>query len=404
MYVFFITSTGEPEQPIRDALKVVKLLLETSRVGVFATKFLSTRGIQVDPEADDDDDDEPLKGSYWTATCPDGRIHASYFECLKNFRASSSPNVQNPASKVLAHMPEIFVPGHSKMSKDEQKAVAHLIPANLRNIFATQSKDFVFCELDVAGADLAIMAFLSGDEQFIYDMRKGSFHVTKMRTYFNDDTLTKKDVSKYTISKGITFRVSYTAGLTFAAQPIQADIYAENGLYVDLETITYALKTWERYTQYMKYRDQCTDEVDNHQRITNARGCVLKYEKTDNFGILAGWKNEALAFPVASELAWFMWLASLNLKEFLKKEGLWMKYVLPTNTVHDAGYWLVHKDLLQGNYIQEVLKHVFCKQTKLVTGHNVGCEMVISECWKGKPAIWEGETAWNFDKNVWEWK
>jgi hypothetical protein len=393
------------EEAIEAVHKAIGLLLSVSRVGVFATKFLSKKGITIDAESEFDEDiDEPLKQSYWAAICNDGKVHASFFECLKNFRASSSPNVQNPASKVLAYIPDIFVPGYNKMDGDEQKKHSELLPKNIRNIFYTGDPDYYWCELDVAGADLAIMAFLSQDEDFIRDIRAGNFHQTKMREYFNDHTLTKKDVSKYVIAKSITFRVSYTAGLKFAAMPIQADIYAENGLHVGLATLEYALDTWTRYGKYMAYRKRCTDEVEKKRQITNARGLKLQYEDTDNFGILAGWMNESLAFPVASELAWFMWEASVNLKNILKKDGLWMKKIYPVNTVHDAGYWAVHKDLCKDNYIQEVLKHVFCHQTKLATGDNVGCELAIMDRWKGKEKFFEKETAWNFDRNVWEWK
>lgn len=392
------------EAKLLDVHKAISLLLNVSRVGVFATKFLSKKGVSFEADVEAEDDEEPLKQSYWAAICNDGKVHASFFECLKNFRASSSPNVQNPASKVLAYIPDVFVPGYSKMDKDAQKNYDHLLPKNIRNIFYTGNSDYYWTELDVAGADLAIMAFLSRDEDFIHDIRAGNFHQTKMREYFNDVSLTKKDVSKYVIAKSITFRVSYTAGLQFAAIPIQADIYAENGLHVGLETLKYALDTWSRYSKYMQFRDRCVNEVKNHNRITNARGLQLKYEKTDNMGILAGWMNESLAFPVASELAWFMWEASVNLKNFLKKENLWMKYIYPVNTVHDAGYWAVHKDLIKDNYIQEVLKYVFCNQTKLATGDNVGCELSISDRWKGKEKIFDNETAWNFEKNQWEWK
>lgn len=389
---------------IVDVHKAISLLLSVSRVGVFATKFLSKKGVQETEGELDEDIDEPLKQSYWAAICGDGKIHASFFECLKNFRASSSPNVQNPASKVLAYIPDIFIPGYSKLSGDEQKKLGSSLPKNIRNIFCTGNPDYYWAELDVAGADLAIMAFLSRDTDFIHDIRAGNFHVTKMREYFNDASLTKADVSKYVISKSITFRVSYTAGLKFAAIPIQADIYAENGLHVGLATLEYALETWTRYKRYMQFRDACTREVEEYKRITNARGLSLHYEDTDNFGILAGWKNESLAFPVASELAWFMWEASVNLKNLLKRENLWMRYVYPVNTVHDAGYWAIHKDLLEGNYIQEMLKYVFCHQTKLATGDNVGCELAIMDRWKGKEKVFEKETAWNFEKGLWEWK
>lgn len=399
-----VEETAENIAKLKNVHKAITLLLSVSRVGVFATKFLSKKGVVFDSEAEQDDEDEPLKQSYWAAICNDGKVHASFFECLKNFRASSSPNVQNPASKVLAYIPDIFVPGYSKLNSDEQKAYSKALPKNIRNIFCTGDPNFYWTELDVAGADLAIMAFLSKDKDFIHDIRAGNFHQTKMREYFNDHTLTKKDVSKYVIAKSITFRVSYTSGLKFAAVPIQADIYAENGLHVGLKTLEYALETWKRYKKYMAYRDRCTDEVEKYRRITNERGLSLEYEETDNFGILAGWMNESLAFPVASELAWFMWEASVNLKNLLKQEGLWMKYIYPVNTVHDAGYWAVHKDLVKDNYIQEVLKHVFCHQTKLATGDNVGCELAITDRWKGKETVFEKETAWNFDKNTWEWK
>jgi len=386
--------------------RAVELLLNISRIGVFATKFLSKKGVTLDEaeqlDGEEADEDEPLKQSYWAAIAGDGKIHASFFELLKNFRSSSSPNVQNPASKVLAHIPNIFVPGYSLMPTEEQKKHSDKLPANIRNIFYSGDPDYHWVELDIAGADLAIMAFLSGDPKFISDIRAGNFHQTKMREYFQDPELSKKDVSKYVISKSITFRVSYTAGLDYAAIPIQAEIYAENGLRVPLELIQYALDTWKRYDTYMAYREACNAEVNAHERISNARGMQLSYEKTDNFGIKAGWLNESLAFPVASELALFMWEASVNVRKILKDEGLWMKYIYPVNVVHDANYWVAHKDLMNGNYLPEILRYVFCDYTKIATGDNLGCELVVSDRWKGKK-IFEKETVWNKSKQTWEW-
>jgi DNA polymerase len=395
---------GDDSQETKDRHRVVELFLNLTRVGVFANKFLSKKGIvNEDAGEGEGDDEEPLKQSYWAAIGKDGRIHASFFELLKNFRASSSPNVQNPASKVLAYIPEIFVPGYGKMTKEEQKATGDLIPANIRNIFYSGDPDYHWVELDIAGADLAIMAFISQDPLFIKDIRAGNFHQTKMREYFQDPTASKKDTAKYVISKGITFRVSYTAGLDYAAIPIQADIYAENGLSVPLPLIQYALQTWRRYETYMAYRDQCNQEVKDYKTITNARGMKLSYEETDNFGILAGWMNESLAFPIASELALFMWAASVNVRKVLKDEGLWMKWIYPVNVVHDANYWIAHKDLMKGNYLPELLRYVFCKGTKIATGDNLGCELVVSDRWKGKEKVFEKETVWNEQTQEWDW-
>ncbi len=395
---------GDQSQEILDRHRVVELFLNLTRVGVFANKFLSKKGItDEDAEEGEGDDEEPLKQSYWAAIGKDGRIHASFFELLKNFRSSSSPNVQNPASKVLAYIPEIFVPGYGKMTKDEQKEKSSLIPANIRNIFYSGDPDYHWVELDIAGADLAIMAFISQDPLFIQDIRAGNFHQTKMREYFQDPNLSKKDTAKYVISKGITFRVSYTAGLDYAAIPIQADIYAENGLSVPLPLIQYALQTWRRYETYMRYRDQCNQEVKDYKTITCARGMKLSYEETDNFGILAGWMNESLAFPIASELACMMWEASVNVRNLLKKEGLWMKWIYPVNVVHDANYWIAHKDLMKGNYLPELLRYVFCKGTKIATGDNLGCELVVSDRWKGKEIFFSKETVWDYNTNEWVW-
>ena len=392
-------------EDIKTKHRAVELLLNISKIGVFATKFLSKKGVVSDDvEVEEGEEEEPLKQSYWAAIAKDGRVHASFFELLKNFRSSSSPNVQNPASKVLAHIPNIFVPGYNTMSKDDQALHSSKLPANIRNIFCAGDPDYNWVELDIAGADLAIMAFLSGDPLFIKDIRAGNFHQTKMREYFQDPALTKKEVSKYVIAKSITFRVSYTAGLDHAAEPIQAEIYAENGLSVPINLIQYALNTWKRYGAYMDYRAQCNAEVEEHERISCARGMKLSYEKTDNFGIKAGWLNESLAFPVATELALFMWAASVNLRKLLKSEGLWMKYIYPVLTVHDANYWIAHKDLLKDNYLPELLKHVFCKQTKLVTGDLVGCELTISDRWKGTTKYFDNETVWNNNTQSWDWK
>lgn len=418
--VFDLAKKKDTDPAAAQKYDIIKNLLDLGRVGVFANKFLSTRGVSMDEfggieeyedfegeieptAADDDSKETPLKQSYWAALCSDGRIHADFYECLDNYRSSSRVNVQNPASKVLSHIPEIFVPGYSALSKEEQKAVGHLIPKNIRNIFCAGHKDWAWAEVDVAGADLAIMAFLSKDPNFIYDIRKGGFHVTKMREYFQDPTLGKNDASKYVIAKSITFRISYTSGLKSAALPIQADIYAENGLAVDLKLIEYALNTWYRYDTYMAYRDQCTLQVETGSQIKNAREMVLQFEETDNFSIKAGWCNQSLAFPIASELALFMWDVSVQIRKELKKAGLWNKYIYPVNSVHDASYWIHHKDLLKDNYLPEVCRYYFTKGCKIASGDNLGCEMVVADRWKGKEKLFSAETVWDFEQKEWKW-
>lgn len=373
---------------------IVSTYLDLARVSVFSNKFFSTQGVTTAEGFDDEDadDEEPLKSSYWAALCPDGRIHADFYECLDNFRSSSKPNVQNPASKVLSHIPGIF-------KKFELET-----PKNIRNIFYSGHPDWYFAEVDVAGADLAIAAFLSKDPDYINDILRGGFHTTKMREYFKDSTLTKDHASKYVTSKAITFRVAYTAGLMSAAIPIQAEIFAESGEYVDIKLIEHALKTWERYKVYIDYRDQCAHEVKALQRITNARGMVFNFEDTNEMGIQSGWINQSLAFPIASELALFMWDISVQLKNAMIADKVWKKWVYPVNVVHDANYWVIHKDLMNDSYFPEICKQYFTEEVKIATGDNLGMEMVVADCWKGKHKIFSKETKWNFSTKSWEWE
>lgn len=391
-------------EEIKEKYEVVKTYLNMARVGVFSSKFFSTQGVNlpvlkdikhVEGEAEGEDEEEEgdtLKSSYWAALGTDNRIHPDFYECLDNFRSSSRPNVQNPASKVLSHIPAIFKDFDLKE------------PKNIRNIFYSGDPDWHFAEVDVAGADLAIAAFLSQDKAYIKDILAGGFHSTKMREYFKDPTLKKDDYSKYVTSKSITFRVAYTAGLMSAALPIQAEIFAESGQLVDIKLIEYALNTWTRYDTYMQYREKCQQQVESCKYIENLRGMRFYFEKTDNFSIKAGWMNQSLAYPIASELALMMWEVSVKMKARLKADGLWMKYVYPVNVVHDANYWIIHKDVMKDGYFPEVCKQIFTKDVKIATGDNLGIEMVVADRWKGKEKFFSKETKWNFKTKAWDWE
>ena len=398
----------QPDNLIQDKYIIVKNLLDLTRVGVFATKFLCKTGTEFEEidEADleGDDDEDAKKSSYWAAICKDGKIHPSFYECLDNFRSSSKPNVQNPASKVLSNIPNIFVPGYSLMSKDDQKKNYHLIPSNLRHIFYSRDPDWYWVEIDIASADLGILAFLSKDPKYINDILSGGFHLTKAREYFQDPNVTKNDYSKYVSAKSITFRVSYTSELLAASMPIQAEIYAESGIYLPIQRIEYALKTWEQYTQYMEFRKQCMQQVEEYKYIENARGLKYHFEDSDDFRILAGWKNESLAFPPASELALFMWDICVTMKRYLVKEGVWMKWIKPVNSVHDAAYYLVHKDVMKDNWFPEVCKNYFTKECKIATGDTLGMEMSVGDRWKCEEEAFHGETVWDFNNKCWNWK
>jgi uracil-DNA glycosylase family 4 len=413
-----------PEDPryaeVEKRLAVVQNLLALVRVSAFSQKVFNKQGVQFEGFHEDEevDEEEGLKTSYWAALCPDGKIHADFYECLDNFRSSSRPNVQNPASKVLSHIPDIFVPGIQQMEKAEADKYSHLVPVNIRQVFyagknwgahipevakAEKPGCWKFAEVDIAGADLAIAAFLSQDKDYIADIRAGNFHTTKMREYFQDPSLQKSNASKYVTAKSITFRVAYTAELCSAALPIQAEIFAESGIHVPLDQIVYALETWNRYKQYMTYRNRCQQMVDACGFIENAWGIRYYFEKTENFAINAGWKNQALAFPIASALALLMWEISVLIRKRLKASGDWLKWVYPVDVVHDANYWVIHEGMLKDNFFPELCLNCFSRDVKLPTGDCLGLEMVVSDRWKGKEKVFSRETIWNPQTQLWEW-
>jgi hypothetical protein len=145
-------------------------------------------------------------------------------------------------------------------------------------------------------------------------------------------------------------------------------------------------------------------QVEEYKYIENARGLKYHFEDSDDFRILAGWKNESLAFPPASELALFMWDICVTMKRYLVKEGVWMKWIKPVNSVHDAAYYLVHKDVMKDNWFPEVCKNYFTKECKIATGDTLGMEMSVGDRWKCKEEAFHGETVWDFNNKCWNWK
>ncbi|CAK0748579.1 hypothetical protein CCP3SC5AM1_1520009 [Gammaproteobacteria bacterium] len=245
---------------------------------------------------------------------------------------------------------------------------------------------------------------MSNDRKYINDLLQGGFHLKKAREYFRDPTITKDDYSKYVSAKAISFRVAYTAELLSAAAPIQAEIYAESGIHIELDRIEYALKTWEEYIDYMAYRDSCLRQVEETKTITNARGITYHFDDTEDFRLLAGFNNTALAYAIASELALFMYDIVISLKKQLQKDNVWNRYVYGVNSVHDASYHIVHKDLMKDNYFPSICKYYFTDKCRCVTGDALGMEMSVGERWKGKEEVFHGETVWNFQTKTWDWK
>ena len=380
--------------------KIIQAQLDYNRINAMLNKPLSMQGINNDAEpvedaVDADEDEEPLKASYWTALCSDSKIHTDYFECLNNFRCSSSPNMQNAGSKVFPAIKDVFKRYYADFAPEKQ------VIKSIRNNFWSGDKDYEWYEVDVSGADLMIGALLARDKEYIHDMRSGNFHLKRAREYFKKPDLDKnKDVDLYTIGKGMTFRITYTSDLASAVIPIQADIYAEQGIWLEDNVILEALMTWKNYKGLMTYRDTLTSMVENQGYIEMERGVRYYFGKTQDFGVKASWFNESLALPIAGELAFFMHDVSNKIRAQLKRDKVWGKYVHNTMYIHDATYYTAHKDLRKDNYLPALIEQIFCHDVKMATGENLGMEMSVSDRWKGEH-LYDRETKWSFEKGLW---
>ena len=396
------------DEKLLNAEALLRAQLDYNRINALANKTLSTRGMTEGEEegyveyeyeegaAEEEEDGEPLKASWWNALCSDNRIHTSMYECLANFRCSSSPNIQNAGSKIFPAIQEIF----KRIWKDDPLKQEI---KSIRNCVWGGHKDWYLVDADCLGADIAVMANLSRDEDFKKDIRGGNFHLKKARDYFQDPNLSKKEVDKYTLSKSINFSLSYSASFDSAIPAIQSDIYSAQGISLTEEFLKKALKTWDSYKSYMKYRKRCCEMVDAFGYIEMERGPRYIFGDTNEQGIRASWHNEALAYPVAGELAFFMHSVINSVRFQLKRDNIWNRYVKQCATVHDSAMYLVHKDLFKDDYFPELFKQIFCHDVRMVTGDPVGMEMEVSDCWKGKNKIFSRETKWDFDKNCWTW-
>jgi len=298
-------------------------------------------------------------------------------------------------SKTVPAINRIFKELEPELKKMLPDLTVH-VPQHIKNIVHGGHPDWVYLEADCMAADLGHVGYISKDDIFLSAVREKSFHVEMMKKYFNDPTLTKETHPERVIqSKTMTFNSVYSNHFGSSAWSIQGAIYGETGVLIPHAELEKSLtQGWGAYPKYMKYKNSCEDMVRDRFYIENNYGMRLTFEPTADYGVLARYINRALAWPVASSMALHMHMVAVNLRSYLKHQKEWLKWIYPANGCHDSHQLVLHKDLLKGNYIQEVVAAMFSKITPISTGDFVGVEMDVASYWKG-PAVWAGKTKWN---------
>lgn len=402
------------EDPTNEVLQfqfeVLKTQVQLNRINPLANKFLSKKGYTED-DTDEDvgqenvlEDEAPEKGlktSYWACMSKENKIHSDYFPCLDNFRTSSTPNAQVAPAKALGHIGAIFKEHEAAMKLALPDLKSHT-PRHIRHVFSPLEKDWLWLECDVSGADVFHLGQLSKDKELQRIMLEGNFHLEMARSYWNMPDLNKDEhPDLMIIGKACSFNSTYSSHFRSAAYAIQSIVYAESGKLFTVDELEQMLvRGWGRFPDYMKFKQKCEDDIRAEFKITNPYGVTRHFEPTKDFGTLARYINQGLAWSPASTMALHTHTILTRMRQHFKQENEWNKWVRPVCYVHDASYLTFHKDLMKDDYMQNVMLYSFCN-TPTPLGKAPGMELTIGDRWKGKNNVFEAKTKWNKEREEW---
>ena len=347
---------------LQDKHPIVRMLLNTRRVGTMVKYFLKEDDTAEGEEIDEED--SGVASKIW----PDGRIHPRFSQLSETARfKTSKPNCQNWPKKAEGFMADIFggkdkvpplirtaiVPsaGHVLMESD-------YIQAELFVLAALSGDKVMWDALTTPGRDMhdytAIKSFkltvLGPDGQpvedgFLLSMAKQdikAFEVFQKQltyVYENGKRLTRSEF-KDTIrvsAKNLNFGIPYGRGSLDIARQIKGDTGDTRSIEEitgEVDIMMYAWKE-EAYIDAWKYMCSCAEAVESQHYIVNPWGRYRHFPQVHRSrnDILAGMQREAQNFPIQSTVADTCMLALYLMCEYRKRNNLHFKIV---NQIHDA--------------------------------------------------------------------
>lgn len=319
----------------------VKMLGNLRTIGQVLKTVLKPKTV-----AENEEDGVYEKGLMSFRSALDGRVRTHFFLVETGRVSSSNPNLQNITQKMEAQYKKIL-------------GADYKYP--IRSIFGAKPGN-VIIEADFVGAELSIMAWLSGDPVMMEHVRRANLpdgHPDKYDILSNiavdsfnlkcsRDKKGLKDAGVEhlrTAAKNRMYGMAYGQGPDGAMRKCQ-----EEGVEVTLEQIERVTNgIFGKYVRLKPYLDSCKARVTNPGYMMNPFGAYRRFMRTDNNKLRADMEREALNWPMQSVVARMMSRALDNI--------YYWKYEYP-----DCAYWQIVLQLHDAVYIEcpvELAEHVY---------------------------------------------
>jgi DNA polymerase-1 len=260
---------------------------------------------------------------------PDGRVHCRIRQTVETGRyGHSNPNmaqIPKSAEAVLSNVFEEEVPP-------------------IRSCFVPEP-GWCFVDADWVGAELYVMAWLSGDTNmqerlsapgvdFHSETALDMFQLEPMPNNWTEGTkawIKHLDESpKRTIAKTITFGIAYGRG----AAAIKEEVYRQ-GVNITVEESQEAIQKFKAtYPQLTQWLGDQKALVVTQGFVTNALGRRRRFEKTNDHEVIAHQERQAMNMPIQGTVGDLMSKALVNLYDYRRVDKPTLNYKI-LMSVHD---------------------------------------------------------------------
>lgn len=326
---------------LADEHPIVAMLRDTRALHHLKTTVL--RGPDVDRagnEKTDDDGEVVYDKGILSYVGEDGRVRSMFSQTKETGRASSSkPNMQNLGKTIEDKYKRIF--------KDHGDSLGLKYTYPLRSVVSARPGT-VLVEADYTGAELAIMAWQSGDKNMIDHVRRANLPEdhpdyydihsnVAVRTFKLGCPATKKglkDAGKSglrTAAKAVVFGYAYGQGAESTARKAKQEgvIISVNEAQDLINGLT------DMYPGLPRYFGECKARVHNPGWICNAFGRFRRFSPSKDRMVIAEYERQSMNFPIQSAVADAMSCALDHIYNYRKSAPKGMTYDIILQ-VHDA--------------------------------------------------------------------
>jgi len=292
------------------------------------------------PEVDEETEEWELEDGHgvYSAGLPgsvmsDGRIHTHLYQTKETGRASSArPPLQNLSSRREADYRRIL--GYVKDGKpagdylDVFGAPQYLFP--LRSILRA-SPGWVLVEADLIGAELAVIAWASGDRTMIEHVRRNMLpedhpdfydihsHTT-VRAFRLDCEPTKKGLAAIGKShlrvgaKAVNFGVPYGRGAAAIERQCR-----EEGAEITIDDAQRLIDGYfEQYPATATFLEECRKRSQDPGWLCNFFGRYRRFVRSNDPSVIGEQERQAMNYPIQSAVADAVSVALYNMLQYRK--------------------------------------------------------------------------------------